>query len=45
MILLFAEIYIFRITNEIFSKYYKVKKIQIRQKGIFIIKDTQDVLI
>jgi hypothetical protein len=44
MILLSAEIRILRKANKVLSKRRRIKKTRVRQGGILIIEDTQDVL-
>jgi hypothetical protein len=44
MIFLLVEVCIFRVANKAFSKCRRAKKTCVRQGGIFIIRDKQDIL-
>jgi hypothetical protein len=39
-----TELYIFQVTNKIFSKYRRTKKNHIRQGSIFTIEETHDII-
>jgi hypothetical protein len=40
-----TKLYILRVANKIFSKYYRTKKNHIYQGGAFIIEETHDIII